>query len=197
MCEVLLTFPSFSGDMTCILSWEPPHHCQSVNVGSWLPISQWLRQRVDAVIGELCPISCPGDVSGRAGCGSTGQNKCWVVHWCQYKVDGDNLWWCLKDSWKRLIIAVKLNKNFKVKPQLVSQARLSRGSVAHETIGYLSHSLKCLPWIRTTRINDGHASYVLAPQCTMCVYMQDKNELLRSTYTWNICSIHNPIISNI
>ena len=109
MCEVLLTLPSFSSDMAYILSWEPHCYCQSVNVGGWLPISQWLRQRMDAIIRELCPISCPGNVSGRVFCWSTGQNKCWVIHWCQYKVEGDNLWWCLKDSWKRLIIAVKLN----------------------------------------------------------------------------------------
>ena len=34
LCKGLLTLPSFSGDMAYILSWEPPHHCQGVHVGS-------------------------------------------------------------------------------------------------------------------------------------------------------------------
>ena len=33
LCEVLLTLPSFSGDLALVLSWEPPHHCQSVHIG--------------------------------------------------------------------------------------------------------------------------------------------------------------------
>ena len=37
---------------------------------------------MDAVNRELSPISSPGDVGGRAVCGSTGENECWswVIH---------------------------------------------------------------------------------------------------------------------
>ena len=102
LCEVLHTLPSFGGDLAFILSREDSCYCQGVYISGQLSVDQWMRQGVDVVIRELCPISCPGDVSGRAICGSAGENECWLIHWCPHKGEWDNHWWLLKDSWKRL-----------------------------------------------------------------------------------------------
>ena len=80
LCEALLTLPSFSGDLAFVLSREESCYCQGVYISGQLSVDQRLRQGVDAVIRELCPISCPGNVSRRAICGSAGENESWLIY---------------------------------------------------------------------------------------------------------------------